>query len=152
MNEIILSDAHSRPDLFRWNGGLGEEQVLAWARERGWSLPADLIAIWVATGGGDLFESETILGPFGDPTTADDVDSVNLAERAQGLPDEYVVFHVGLGGFSAVRLGDLRYVQLDEKHRKGETYASLQSWYLTALRAEYADRYGLLATPPEKAR
>jgi hypothetical protein len=63
-----------------------------------------------------------------------------------------LIFHVGLGGFSAVRLDDSRYVQLDKKHREGEAYPSLESWYLAALRAEFADRYGLSAMPLSGAR
>jgi hypothetical protein len=145
MNQTIQEDATRRPQYFCWNGPVSETRVRDWTEARRLSLPADLVELWVTTGGGDLFETETILGPFGSIATADDVDSVNLLERARGLAPGYLIFHVGLGGFTAVRLNDLQYVTLDTEHREGALYTSLDSWYRGVLRAEYGERYGLSA-------
>jgi len=66
--------------------------------------------VWQLTGGGDVFESETILRPSV-PTPPneffieDDIESANLAHDANGKPSDF--FLVQQGTFlSAVRLPD----------------------------------------------
>jgi hypothetical protein len=138
----ILEDASKRPELFHWNGPPDKSKLKEWIARQAFRLPSDLVEFWRETGGGEAFESETFLGPFGDSGLGDDVMSVNAYHRAQGLRDMYLIFHVGLG-MSAVRLSDLRYVSLDPSYRETSTYASLDAWYSATLRGEYAERYGL---------
>ena len=60
------------------------------------------------------------------------------------MPADYIVFHVGLGGLSAVSSRDGRYVSLDENtYTVAATFSSFDDWYLSLLRQEYADRYRL---------
>jgi hypothetical protein len=80
---------------------LNESRPLRWAADHRLTLPKDLMLLWLTTGGGGLFESETILGPFADPVLADDVESVNDAARVGGLSTDYVIIHKGLGPFTA---------------------------------------------------
>ena len=47
-------------------GEVQEPQLRRWLSENGLNLPEDFVAFLELTGGGDLFESETILGPYGD--------------------------------------------------------------------------------------
>lgn len=95
------------------------------------------------TGGGEVFESETLLGPWRDSALGDNLVSVNKDLLVSGLPPEYLVFHTGVA-ISAVRLADGKYVRLapDDFHEL-EQYTSLEDWYCRLLRREYAARYGL---------
>ena len=53
------------------------------------------------------------------------------------------MFHRGLFP-SAIRLSDHRFVTLTEdSYTVKDSFASLDEWYVRALRAEYGERYGL---------
>ncbi len=143
MNNLIFSDANRRPDLFVWNGAIATEWLQNWLQRHHWQVPEDLFVFWQKTGGGDIYESETILGPLGDNVLGDNLGEVNEHLRAQGMADRYVVFYRGLGGLAAVRLTDGQYVQLaEESFAELSEYASFEEWY-RRLREEYAERYGL---------
>jgi len=105
------------------------------------SLPDDLVDLWHELGGGDLFESETILSPFGSSALGDDIQGVNELHFRQGLSPEYLLFHKGLY-LSAVRLADGKYVALFDSYVPFKEYSSLEDWY-SDLRSEYAALYGL---------
>jgi hypothetical protein len=143
MNALLQRDQSRRPELFRWNGPVSRERLDAWARHRGLELPEDLMLLWQATGGGDLFESETLLGPFGDRPLGDDVDGVNAIHHGRGMDSDYLIVHVGIA-LSAIRRSDNSWVVLDPNTYAvlGE-YASSEIWYARVLRAEFAARHGL---------
>lgn len=147
----ILSDAALRPDLFSWFGGISDNDLHQWLRTADLSLPEDLLELWRQTGGGDLFESETILRPnAGSPPggawiPGDDTHSSNLAHREHGLSPEMYVFQEGTF-LSAIRLSDQKYVVLGPSYEATGAYDSLDDWYRATLRAEFAIRYGI----PEK--
>jgi len=65
MIDLILHDSAARPGVFFWFGALPTSQTKDWERENSICVPADLKTLWSLKGGGDLFESETILQPFG---------------------------------------------------------------------------------------
>ena len=94
----LMDDATLRPDLFRWNGRMDPASLQAWLAGNDWlgPCPSDLVVFWQETGGGDVFETETILGPLSDPQMGDDVTSVNRAMRSRGVPARFLVFHTGL--------------------------------------------------------
>ena len=146
MNASALTDdARSRPDLFHWNGRMDPAGFRAWLAGNQWlgPCPSDLLAFWQQTGGGDVFETETILGPLSDPQMGDNIASVNRAMRSRGMPARFLVFHIGLL-VSAVdtEVGD--YVELElPNFRVLRRFASLDNWYETTLRKEYRQRYGL---------
>jgi len=142
MSEAILADAHQREDLFHWLGPIEPGGLKSWLAHQQLEVPDDLFALWTATGGGDMFESETILAPFGDPTLADDVTSVNEFHRRRGMSPAYLLFHVGLG-LTAIRLADGRIVELaPDTYQEKQEFPSLASWY-DSIRSELAARYGL---------
>jgi hypothetical protein len=141
----LTSDAQARPDLFLWHGRVAPSDLQSWLSTNNWigHCPSDLLAFWRETGGGDLFETETILGPMGDPQLGDDISTVNREMRERGLPERFLVFHVGLLTSAVDRsLGD--YVELSsDGFRVLRRFASLEEWYRATLRAEYGQRYGL---------
>lgn len=143
MSLRLLADSQQRPDLFHWQGRIDALALDRWLEARGWSIPADLKEVWRRTGGGELFESESLLAPFADRSRGDDIDSVNAAYRRAGMPISHVIFHLGVC-LSAVRLLDGIYVTL-EPVRFGEvaSYRSLDDWYRYVIREEYAHRYGI---------
>jgi hypothetical protein len=139
----ILKDATVRPELFHFHGAVDRRIVEAYFADMGWKVPDDLTNFLIATGGGDLFETETILGLNHEEGLDDDLLTVNEYYRDAGLPEQMVVFHTGLG-ISAVRLMDGSYVWLQpESFKILATFASLNDWYRSVLRSEYATRYRL---------
>jgi len=144
MSKQIFSDTEARPDLFLWNGSVNHSFLKEWLSENHWQIPDDLFSFWQETGGGDIYETETIFGPAGDADLGEDVLEINEELRNRGMPEEFLVFHQGTGGLSAVRFSDGQYVQLSEDDfSESGTYSSLEEWYDRVLRNEYADRYGL---------
>lgn len=94
----IVSDASMRPDLFRWNGKMNPENLQRWIEANPWveGCPNELLAFWAETGGGDVFETESFLGPLSNPALGDDLRTTNEAMRSRGMPERYLVFHIGL--------------------------------------------------------
>lgn len=142
MNNILMQDAARYPQLFVWNGAIESNQLEVWLQEHQLNLPQDLIELWKQTNGGDLFESETILSPFGDDSLGDDIEGVNEFHYSQGMSKNYLLFHLGTG-LSAVRLTDNYYVKLDESYQEIAQFQSLDDWYRDELRSEYGKRYNI---------
>jgi len=139
----ILRDAEEYPSCFFWYGAVSSSDLLSWQNERRLKIPNDLLRLWQETGGGDLFETETIVGPQKNGEWADDFDSVNDLHWRKGMPKGFAVFHIGVV-LSAFRLRDSRYVILDqESYTVLREYDTLDEWYEKELRAEYESRYGL---------
>ena len=143
MIDQLRRDCITRPDLFHFFGAIHPEKLDVWLRERKLVIPHDLREFWCETGGGDLFESETVLGPFGPPHLGDDVDSVNRGQWQNGMPADWLVFHTGLN-FTVVlmSLGEYANVRADS-YEIQETFRSLEDWYRCSIRKEYAPRYGM---------
>lgn len=139
----ILSDSHRRPRLFVWSGPIDEYALRVWLTKLGWVIPEDLFQLWSSTGGGDLFETETVLVPMSD-SDCEGAEEFNAAQYLAGMPHDYIVFHIGLGGMSAVRISDHSYVQLSPGNfRETSQFTSLDDWYSGLLLREYGHRYGL---------
>ena len=100
--------------------------------------------MWCELGGGEMFESETILSPFGEKDLADDVDSVNEFHWNQGMPSDYLIFHTGIGGLTVVKLREGKYASVDEnKYLIERNFDSIAEWYCETIRKEYSLRYRL---------
>lgn len=139
----LQKDRAIRPDLFHFFGAIRSEKLDDWLRERKLTIPHDLKALWCETGGGDLFESETILGPFGAKDLGDDVDTINQYLWQNGLPATWLVFHTGLD-LTVVKMSSGEYVLVQkDSYKQQETFRSLDDWYKHFIRKEYALRYGL---------
>ena len=144
----ILKDAVRRPDLFYWFGAIERSQLESWVRSSGLLVPSDLFEFWSQTGGGDLFESDTIFRPTSIPSSmpffvsGDDLIAANEQRKKDGMPKSYLAFHDG-AFLSAVRRSDRALVTLNERYEEIAEYSSLDEWYLRALRADLAARYGL---------
>jgi hypothetical protein len=140
----ILRDAAKKPELFLWNGPIPRDVLTVWLRDHSVQVSEELATFWQLTGGGDFFESETILGPFGDPSVADDVTGVNEHHWNLAMPRWYLIFHMGTGGLSAVDQRDGGIVQLDcNTYKETARFVSFNEWYCQALRTQYGPRYGL---------
>ena len=134
----VLEDAKRKPLLFVWNGPQDRSAVHNRLVAGGWKVPDDLLAFWMETGGGDVFETEEILCP-----TREEFDSMMETLQARGLSTRWLVFHVGLG-VSAVRQPSGDIVVLDSTSLTPlETYATFDAWYCGYVRREYGARYGL---------
>jgi hypothetical protein len=142
----ILEDAAERPRVFWWNGAVSEAALDEWIARGPMAgrCPADLRTFWLATGGGDLFETETIYGPIGEPTMDMGLLEANQWLLSRGMPTRYVAFANGTW-VGAIDL-DGKFFQLEREEqaiRKVDRFRSLDHWYEKTLRREYATRYGL---------
>jgi hypothetical protein len=87
----ILKDAESRPDLFTWFGAIARGQIEVWLRSSNLEVPDDLLDFWTKTGGGDLFECETMFRPTQIPSlepyfvSGDDIDTANQYRIPKGM-------------------------------------------------------------------
>ena len=145
ISSTLTADIRTRPDLFRWNGRMDSAELRTWLANNEWLglFPSDLLAFWQETGGGDMFETETVLGPLGDPHLGDDISTVNREMRSQGMPERFLVYHVGML-VSAVDTVQGNYVELDQSDfHVLRRFASFDEWYVATLREEYRQRYGL---------
>ncbi len=143
MKVTVLRDFEQRPAAFSWTGPIAPEVLERWqARQAGRIIPADLGTLWRTVGGGEMFESETILEPFASPA-ADDIDDLNMHLRSRGMPSNFLAFHVGIC-VSAVDQSTGEVVQLDPESLREEARSStFDEWYRSLIRSEYAKRYGL---------
>ena len=108
------------------------------------SAPQDLVEFWTEFGAGEIFETETIYSP----STDENVDTVQKANEhflKEGMPPDYTVFHTGIA-VSAYRTEEPRYVILNEDNFEViKSFNSLEEWYSSTLRKEYAERYGMVS-------
>lgn len=140
----LQTDAAQHPELFQWNGSIPEQRLLRWLKDRALVVPEDLLRLWTTTGGGELFETETLLAPNRSTDPGSDLDSVNQLHWESGLPTKYLIFSVGAFGLSAIRLADGNYVLLDDEgYSELSEFTDLADWYSSTIRSEYAQRYGL---------
>ena len=143
MTSRILIDAAARPDLFFWNGPISDSVLHAWLAQQKYVLPDDLFAFLAATGGGDAFETETFLGPYGHADLGDDLVGANQALRSEGMPEGLLAFHRGLV-VSALELKSSAYITLESRRFTPELrFGSFEEWYAGTLRSWYGKRYGL---------
>jgi hypothetical protein len=145
MTPSIYEDALARPDLFHWFG-ITETEFDQWLTTLPLRIHPGLVAFWRRTGGGDLFESETILGPL----VADDSDNVLVVNEVhwnKGLPRDMLIFHTGMNisaSFVDQRRHRNRCVSLrPDSYDIGRQFDTFSDWYQETLRFEYAARYGL---------
>ena len=144
MKVQIQEDQAKHPELFRFSGSITTAQLNGWLQERNLVVPDDLKRLWCETGGGEMFETETILSPFGQTNLADDLDSVNAFHRRKGLPSNYLIFHTGIGGLTVVKMPVGEYLSVrEDSYEVQRTFASLADWYARLIRSEYASRYAL---------
>ena len=90
-----------------------------------------------------MFETETILGPYGKKELADDIDSVNEFQRQKGLPVDWLLFHTGFER-TVVKLTTGEYATLGlRSFDVQKTFTSLADWYANSMRPDHAKHYGL---------
>jgi hypothetical protein len=144
MNTLLQNDRAKRPDLFHFLGPIQSLELDAWLSERQLAVPNDLKEFWSEAGGGELFESETILSPFGRSDLGDDVETVNQFHKQKGMPADWIVFHTGIGGLTVVQIPSGKYASVREGlYEVQQTFASFADWYANLIRREYASRYNL---------
>lgn len=138
----LFQDASRRPELFVWNGAIEAGDLERWMRRASIRhAPPELVELWKQTGGGELFETESILGPRGAGPLDSSLEEANAHLRAKGLPNTHIVFHEGCC-LCAFRQADGVIVELDDRFVEMGTFASFDDWY-GFVRAEFAERYGL---------
>ena len=145
MQPTIYEDALVRPDLFLWFGVV-EAEFEPWLTALPLRVHPGLVSFWRRTGGGDLFESETLLGPLA-PDEDDNVLKVSEFLWDKGLPRDLLVFHTGFC-LSASSVDMRRHrnrlvVVKPEPFEITHWFDTFNGWYKHTLRSEYAERYGL---------
>lgn len=144
---LILQDAIAKPKVFHWNNPIPDDRLDRCLRDRKLVVPEDLKRFWMTTGGGSVFESEDLLGPFGNAQLLADFDGPNDCHRSKGLPADWLLFHTGTW-LSAIRSGEPQYLLLNNHYAIIGEYVNFEQWYRNSIRAEFADRYGLQSASP----
>jgi hypothetical protein len=144
---ILLQDAKGVPGVFCPFGAIPRAELRELLRQNALVLPPDLIELWELTGGGDIFDSETVFRPTvpSIPNTnfaQDDIEGRNAAHAAKGKPSGLYIFQQG-AFLSAIRLSDQTFVILTRDYDVDNSFGSLDDWYVHTLRAEFGERYGL---------
>ena len=91
---ILLRDAEVVPRVFHPFGAIPKAELREWLRQNAMVLPSDVIELWEATGGGDIFDSETIFRSTvpSIPNACfveDDIEGRNAAHAAEGKPSGF---------------------------------------------------------------
>ena len=129
----LKADISDRPELFYFGGCIPESEICQ-----------KINNLWKEIGGGDMFETETILSPIDESDLGEDIESINNYHYSKGLSKDFLIFHIGLGGLSAFSIKDERYCIIDSNDYKcGEWYKSLDEWYENHIRNSYMDKYNL---------
>lgn len=143
---ILLQDAKRWPKPFQWFGAIPRLEIEDWLRRERLVLPPDLIEFWEVTGGGDVFEEtilrRTVRSVPNSGYVEDDIESVNAYHAAAGNPQGFYIF-MDATFLSAVRLHDQEFVTLARNYVVENSFPSLDEWYISTLRAEFGERYGL---------
>ena len=144
---FLLQDAERVPGVLHPFGAIPTSELGEWLRGNALVLPSDLIELWEATGGGDIFDSETVFRPTvpSIPNACfvqDYIEGRNAEHAAKGKPSGLYIFQQG-AFLSAVRLSDQKFVTLAEDYGVKHSFDSLDDWYARTLRAEFGARYGL---------
>jgi hypothetical protein len=143
----VFQDAKLDRQVFFDFNPIPQEELDDWLRRTGLTLPPDLLEFWRLTGGGDIFDIETVRRPTV-PTppnqcfVEDDIEGVNAWAEEKGKSADLYIFSTGEFD-SAIRLSDQKYVILyKDSFTVRETFDSFDEWYLY-LRAEFGELYNL---------
>ena len=145
MLPTIFDDALARPDLFFWFG-TNEVEFEPWLAALPIRAHPGLVSFWRRTGGGDCFETETLLGPLA-TEEGDNVIEMSEFYWSKGLPRDLLLFHTGMclsASSVDMRRHRNRLVILKPKTFEVEQgFDTFNAWYQNILRSEHAERYGL---------
>src|SRR2546430_10857309 len=142
MINLLLHDSDAHPELFMWSGPLSTSAVDAWQEQNALHVPADLRLLWTMKGGGGLFESETILQPFG----AEEYELIGPVTQVfvrKGLNNEFCVFQTGLIESVFRKSDGAIFSKNSSDPSQMLPYRDLDEWYANTLRAAFAESYGL---------
>jgi hypothetical protein len=138
MNESFREDMARHPELFLFNGPIPRGELDVWLRKRNLTVPEDLKEVWCETGGGDVDQTETILGPYGNRELADDVDSVNELHWQRGMPVDWLIFATGIGELTVVKMSAGEYANVRySSYEIHETFNSFADWYAKSIRPTF---------------
>jgi len=141
---LLLEDLRRRPDLFLWNGPISTSAIRKWEQEQSLCVPAPLVGLWTTQGGGDLFETETVLQPVGSQDS-NLIEPVSRVYWSRGMNPEYYVFHTGVWCSMFRKMDGVMFCSKSPDFSRMVRLDDLNEWY-GLLRAEYAERY-LLSGP-----
>jgi hypothetical protein len=113
----------------------------AWLSKRDVCVPGDLKQVWLETGGGVIFECETILGPFGNRELGENIDLEN-EPQAEGNACRLATLSHWFRAFGGGRATGEYACLREGSYEVAETFGFLAEWY-AMIRAELASRYGL---------
>jgi hypothetical protein len=142
--DLLISDIAAYPEVFFLHGALMDASIPA--NICGMRPPDDLVAFWRRFGGGELFETETILLPTIRDTASltltngDDVESVTTFQRTARPNLQGAVFHTGC--WTSTFLTGNVFLVFGESDELIGSFIDLDSWYAAVPRKEFAQRYG----------
>lgn len=145
MIDLILRDAEMYPRLFWWTTPLSISAIEDWEREHSLIAPRDLKDLWSSKGGVDLFDTDTILQPFGAKDDYDLIEPVSKVRWGKGLSRDYCVFHIGVVDSVFRKFDGAIFSLPTDDPTQMIPFRDLNEWYVNTLRSVYAKPYELEA-------
>ncbi len=140
----IIEDSILHPDLFHWNSQITPQELEKWLKIKNIKVDKELFDFWCQTGGGDLFESETIHGPWGNKELVEDLESVNKYYWQKGMPKNYLLIHEGIAN-TVIEMNTFQYIVTNEEFIEiVYKYSTFSEWYEKYLRFFFQERYNLI--------
>jgi hypothetical protein len=143
VQSTLVEDSEARPDLFAFRLPNSPSEIAALESRIHARLPPSYRDVLETIGQGSFFDNETLLGVHEAEEGVGDLEQVNRElHLKQGLPENLIVFHIGLNGMHAFDTEtpgpEHEVVALHEDTlARGEVYEGFEDWYLACIREEY---------------
>ena len=135
--------AEKRPELVSFFQPPTDADIAEFERVIGATIPNSLKIFWLRWGTGSVFETEEFFSPAEDLDTGESALTLINEYRAIGLPNEFFVFHRGLGGVTCMNsFGTIVQINDTDSSIKKQ-FATIDEWFDDVLMREYANRYSL---------
>ncbi len=130
MIDIIKSDIKKYPTILFPFGRIGAAELKKELNNYNFKFPSELVDIWSEFGGGDFFQTETILYPYQNEHIDNIVDVNNFLIK-EGMPVKYFAFHIGRGEVTAFLKEDNNRIVNLKRDSWQETYhySSFKDWF-----------------------
>lgn len=132
ITETLKKELKKNPDIFVPYGKINKRILVEELQKYKFNFPKELIKFWINYGGGDLFETETILSPI--PSESEfvyDIRKINDFRYKNGLNKRYIIFQENASEMTAFDKETNEIVVLDkDKYKIEERFENINKWFV----------------------
>lgn len=132
ITETLQKELKVNPNIFVPYGRINKRILKNELQKYHFNFPKELIKFWINYGGGDLFETETILSPI--PSEKEfvyDIKKINNFRHENGLSDKYIVFQENASEMTAFDKETNEIVILNkDKYEIEERFENINTWFV----------------------